>query len=98
MMRTLVTAFIGICCLSSTTLSFSIPNSESTPSSGPPASGNTSQIPKPGPDGKYTLEAEGIRAQFIPYGAGISNMFIKDKNGIERDIVLGWDNASYYTS
>lgn len=48
-------------------------------------------------DGKYTLQAPGIRAQFIPYGASISNLFVKDKNGIERDIVLGWDNATYYT-
>jgi galactose mutarotase-like enzyme len=51
-----------------------------------------------GPDknGKYTIRAEGIRAMFIPYGASISNLFINDTNGIERDIVLGFDNASYY--
>jgi aldose 1-epimerase len=48
-------------------------------------------------DGKYTLQSRGIRAQFIPYGASISNLFVKDKNGIERDVVLGWDNATYYT-
>lgn len=47
-------------------------------------------------DGKYTISAEGIRAQFIAYGASISNLFINDTNGIERDIVLGFDNASYY--
>ncbi|KAL7268317.1 hypothetical protein RUND412_009063 [Rhizina undulata] len=51
----------------------------------------------PGLDGKYTIEAEGIRAQFVPYGAGISNLFVKGKDGVERDVVLGWDNASYYT-
>jgi len=50
-----------------------------------------------GEDGKYTLVAEGIRAQFIPYGASLTNLFINDTNGIERDIVLGYDNASYYT-
>ena len=52
-----------------------------------------------GPDanGKYTISAEGIRATFVPYGAGISNLFINDTNGIERDIILGWNNASYYT-
>ena len=33
----------------------------------------------------------------MPYGASISNLFINDTNGIERDIVLGWDNATYYT-
>ncbi|PNS15127.1 hypothetical protein CAC42_2356 [Sphaceloma murrayae] len=47
-------------------------------------------------DGKFTITAEGIRAQFIPYGASISNLFINDTQGIERDIVLGFDNASYY--
>ena len=31
------------------------------------------------------------------YGASISNLFINDSHNIERDIVLGWDNASYYT-
>ncbi|KAK8188152.1 galactose mutarotase-like domain-containing protein [Phyllosticta capitalensis] len=48
-------------------------------------------------DGKYTISAEGIRANFIPYGASISNLFLNDSNGIERDIVLGFDNASYYS-
>jgi hypothetical protein len=48
-------------------------------------------------EGKYTLKAPGIRAQFIPYGASITNLFVKDQNGIERDVVLGWDNATYYT-
>jgi hypothetical protein len=51
----------------------------------------------PSPDGKYVLQSEGIRAAFIPYGASISNLFIKDVNGVERDIVLGFDNASYYS-
>lgn len=53
----------------------------------------------PGPDanGKYTISAPGIRAHYIPYGASISNLFINDTRGIERDIVMGFDNASYYT-
>ena len=52
-----------------------------------------------GPDenGKYEISAEGIRGLFIPYGASISNLFIKGKDGVERDIVLGFDNASYYS-
>jgi aldose 1-epimerase len=51
-----------------------------------------------GPDanGKYTISAPGIRASFIPYGASISNLFINDTSGIERDIVGGFDNATYY--
>jgi aldose 1-epimerase len=51
----------------------------------------------PGPDGKYTIRGTNIRANFIPYGASISNLFINDTFGIERDIVGGFDNASYYT-
>ncbi|KAL2073085.1 hypothetical protein VTL71DRAFT_10409 [Oculimacula yallundae] len=51
-----------------------------------------------GPDenGKYTITGTGIRAQFVPYGAAISNLFLNDTSGIERDVVTGWDNASYY--
>ena len=43
------------------------------------------------------IQAEGIRAAFVPYGAAISDLFINDTHGVERDIVLGWDNASYYS-
>lgn len=52
-----------------------------------------------GPDvnGKYQIEAEGIRALFVPYGAGISNLFINDSSGVERDVVMGFDNATYYS-
>jgi aldose 1-epimerase len=57
----------------------------------------TSDIIGPDKNGKYTIEAEGIKALFIPYGASISNLFIKDIHGVQRDIVLGYDNASYYT-
>jgi len=42
----------------------------------------------PGPDGKYTLEAPGIRAKFIPYGASISNLFINDTNGLSSSQTL----------
>jgi hypothetical protein len=50
----------------------------------------------PDADGKYTIAADGIRMQFIPYGASITNLFINDTSGRERDIVLGFDNATYY--
>lgn len=53
-------------------------------------------IPPPDADGKYTLEAEGIRASFIPYGASVTNLWVKGGDGVERDIVLGFDNATYY--
>ncbi|KAK3311774.1 galactose mutarotase-like domain-containing protein [Apodospora peruviana] len=53
-------------------------------------------IPKPGADGRYTISATGIRAQFIPYGATLTNLFVNDKNGKEVDVVLGYDDATYY--
>ena len=61
--------------------------------------GNTTIAGSPsGPDsdGKYVIQGTGIRATFIPYGASISNLFINDTHGVERDIVLGFDNATYY--
>lgn len=48
-------------------------------------------------NGKYQISSEGITANFIPYGASISNLFITDVHGVQRDIVLGFDNASYYS-
>lgn len=60
----------------------------------PTIAGNGSSVM---PDGKYEISSEGIRANFIPYGASLSNLFINDTHGVERDIVLGFDNASYYS-
>ena len=60
----------------------------------PTIAGNGSAVM---PNGKYQISAEGIRANFSPYGASISNLFITDVHGVERDIVLGFDNASYYS-
>lgn len=51
----------------------------------------------PNAEGKYEISAPGIRALFIPYGASITNLFINDTNGVERDIVLGFDNATHYS-
>jgi aldose 1-epimerase len=55
-----------------------------------------SKIPAPGPDGKYTLSAPGIEAKFIAYSAAITNLVVSDRNGVKRDIILGYDNASFY--
>jgi aldose 1-epimerase len=35
--------------------------------------------PHPDSQGRYTLEAEGIKAQFIPYGATLTNLWVKGK-------------------
>jgi len=70
-------------------------SSASSPGATAPPSSNGTLGPDQ--DGKYEISAEGIRAHFIPYGASISNLFVKDRNGVERDIVLGFDNASFYS-
>ncbi|KAI1163128.1 aldose-1-epimerase [Nemania serpens] len=51
-----------------------------------------------GPDenGLYWIYSKGLSAAFIPYGASISRLLINDQYGIKRDIVAGFDNASYY--
>ena len=33
--------------------------------------------PHPDAQGRYTLEAPGIKAQFIPYAATLTNLFVK---------------------
>ncbi|KAK3897029.1 galactose mutarotase-like domain-containing protein [Staphylotrichum tortipilum] len=52
--------------------------------------------PGPDADGRYTISAPGIKAQFIPYGATLTNLFVKDKNGKDIDVVLGYDDVAYY--
>jgi len=61
-----------------------------------PSSNDTAAGPVADANGKYEISADGIRALFIPYGASVSNLFIHDKFGIERDLVAGFDNATYY--
>ncbi|KAI5853576.1 aldose 1-epimerase [Tricharina praecox] len=56
-----------------------------------------STIPPPDANGKYTLRSTGIVASFVPYGAAISNLFVADKHNSTRDVVLGWENATFYT-
>lgn len=51
----------------------------------------------PLPNGKYQIRSKGICAEFIPYGASISNLFIEDVHGKQRDVVVGFDNATYYS-
>ncbi|EGX91029.1 aldose 1-epimerase [Cordyceps militaris CM01] len=60
------------------------------------AATSTNSTSGPDKDGKYWIEGDGLRAAFIPYGATVSNVLLKDKRGVERDIVAGWDNATYY--
>lgn len=47
-------------------------------------------------EGKYVIEAEGIRIAFTNHGAAVSNLWINDTNGNEVDVVLGLDHADMY--
>ncbi|KAI0025181.1 galactose mutarotase-like protein [Xylariomycetidae sp. FL0641] len=51
-----------------------------------------------GPDenGMYWIRSDAMSAAFIPYGASLAKFLINDQYGIQRDIVAGFDNASYY--
>lgn len=66
------------------------------PGYGPPA-GNPAFKPFAGnPFQKYDLVADGINATFIPYGARLTNLYVKDRDGVYQDVVLGYDNATQY--
>ena len=48
-------------------------------------------------DGKYVIQAEGIRLAFTNRNGGApTNLWIKDKNGNEIDILLGLDAVEDY--
>lgn len=55
-------------------------------------------------DGKdiflYTLENKnGMKAEVIDYGAVLVNLFVPDKNGVLKDVTLGYENLEdYYTN
>jgi hypothetical protein len=42
--------------------------------------------PHPDAQGRYTLEAEGIKAQFIPYGATLTNMWVKGERAYSHSV------------
>ncbi|ODA80971.1 hypothetical protein RJ55_03931 [Drechmeria coniospora] len=54
------------------------------------------KAPTPDKDGKFWIHGDGISAAFVPYGASIANLVFRDQFGIQRDLVGGFDNASYY--
>jgi len=39
-----------------------------------------------------------IKASFVSYGAAIQSLWVKDKHGAFRDIVLGYDNITQYVT
>ncbi|PRP86087.1 aldose 1-epimerase [Planoprotostelium fungivorum] len=47
---------------------------------------------------KHTIQAEGIKAQFVNFGASITNLWVPDRDGRMTDVVLGFDQASTYST
>jgi aldose 1-epimerase len=47
-------------------------------------------------EGKYVIEAEGIRLAFTNHAGALTNLWINDTKGREIDIVLGLDKAEDY--
>jgi len=43
-----------------------------------------------------TIAADGINATFLPYGARLTSLFVDDKDGVPRDVVVGYDDPSFY--
>ncbi|KAK8086763.1 aldose 1-epimerase [Apiospora phragmitis] len=52
--------------------------------------------PGPDKDGFYWIKSEGLQAAFITYGASLTHMLVHDQYGVPRDVVAGFDNATYY--
>lgn len=43
-----------------------------------------------------TISAKGINATFIGYGARVTSLFVDDKDGVPRDVVVGYDDPAQY--
>ncbi|KDQ50547.1 hypothetical protein JAAARDRAFT_141878 [Jaapia argillacea MUCL 33604] len=50
------------------------------------------------PLGEYSIEAGNIKATFLPYGATLKNLYVKDRWGQARDIALGYDDPTLYVA
>ena len=48
---------------------------------------------------KYSLSSPDgrIKASWMPFGAALLEFFLEDKDGVERDLVMGFDNRTLYT-
>lgn len=45
---------------------------------------------------EYTLQADGITAKLIPYGARLTSLIVADRNGDDQDIAVGYDDPQEY--
>lgn len=44
----------------------------------------------------YSIKARGIRATFMPYGARLTHLLVKDRDGNPQDVVVGYDKGDAY--
>lgn len=47
---------------------------------------------------EYTLQADNITAVVLPYGARLVSLLVPDRNGVQQDVAVGYDDASQYPS
>lgn len=47
---------------------------------------------------EYTLQADGITAKLIPYGARLTSLIVQDRNGDDQDIAVGYDTPQEYVT
>lgn len=47
-------------------------------------------------EGKYIIQAEGIRMAFTNYGGAVTNLWLNNSRGEEVDVILGLDQARDY--
>ncbi|KAJ7094624.1 galactose mutarotase-like protein [Mycena belliarum] len=47
---------------------------------------------------KLTAPDGSVKAEFMPFGATVTNFWVKDKHGTFRDIILGYDDRTLYSS
>jgi aldose 1-epimerase len=60
--------------------------------------GESSPRPQPvaGPFEVFTIMANNITAEFIPYGARLISLHVPDKEGTPQDVVVGYDDPIQY--
>ncbi|KAL4965925.1 aldose epimerase family protein [Aspergillus stella-maris] len=64
------------------------PQAQASPTPSPGASAEAYKI--------YTIGAENITAKFIPLGARLTSLLVPDRDGVEQDVVVGFDDTTQY--
>ncbi|KAL4931142.1 aldose epimerase family protein [Aspergillus undulatus] len=44
----------------------------------------------------YTISADNITAKFIPLGARLTSLLVPDRDGVDQDVVVGFDDVTLY--